>query len=53
MQKKPETFNFCGLCHSKPSLAHSGNNNSPSSDVLVCFADDSTLETLGNCGSEL
>jgi hypothetical protein len=51
--KKQKLINCCRLCHPKPSLAHSGNYSSPSSDVLVCFADDSTLGTLGNCESEL
>ena len=51
--KKQKLINCCRLCHPEPSLAHSGSYSSPSSDVLVCFADDSTLGTSGNCESEL
>ena len=50
--KKQKLINCCRLCHSKPSLAHSANYSSPSSDVLVCSADDSALGTSGNCESE-
>ena len=51
--KKKKLINCCRLCHPKPSAAHSDNYNSPSSDVLVCFADDNTLGTSGNSESEL
>ena len=51
--KKQKPIHCCRLCHPKPSLAHSASYSSPSSDVLVCFADDSTLGTSGNCESEL
>ena len=51
--KKQESINCCRLCHPKPSLAHSASYSSLSSVVLVCFADDSTLGTSGNCESEL
>ena len=51
--KKQILINCCRLCHPKPSLAHSTNYSSPSPDVLVCFADGSTLGTSGNCESEL
>ena len=51
--KKEKLINCCRLCHPKPSLAHCANFSSSSSDVLVCFADDSTLGTSGNCESEL
>ena len=51
--KKQKPINCCRLCHPKPPLVHSACYNSQSSDVLVCFADDSTLGTSGNCGSEL
>ena len=51
--KKQKLIHCCILYHPKPSLAHSANCNLLSSDVLVCFAHDSTLGTLGNRESEL
>ena len=51
--KNLKPINCCRLGHHKPSLAQIANYGLPSSDGLVCFADDSTLGTSVNCESEL
>ena len=55
MQSKIRSLLIAVDCcsHPRPSLTHNANYGSPSSDVLVCFADDSTLGTSENCEFKL